>query len=98
MSEKPFSNREIKSMFTRINEILKGHGDTHDEILAQVKITNGKVMKNTAWRWYTAGGLAVITTILLPLIFWSVSTISSMDSNVHNAVQEALTAYDINYE
>lgn len=45
MSEKPFSNREIKLMLGEIKNTLIEHAETHHEILEQVKYTNGKVRK-----------------------------------------------------
>ena len=99
--EEPFTNREIKGFFDNIKELLVGHATVHSEILSQVKLTNGKVILNTAYRNYLTGAVGVILVILVPVLFWAVSTIVEVQANTANldilvsqAVQDALTVYE----
>jgi hypothetical protein len=40
-----------------------------DEILTQVKITNGRVTSLETWRSYILGGMAVMSTVVIPTAF-----------------------------
>lgn len=63
MTEKPFSNRELTSMFQNIEEKLDSHAETHAKILEQVMFTNGKVRK--LYVYVTIAGTAAGTAILV---------------------------------
>lgn len=63
MSEqKPYENREIDQMFTEVHAKL-------DAILMQTQKTNGRVGSLENWKWFITGGLAIITVIILPVVF-----------------------------
>lgn len=68
------------------------------EIKRQVIYTNGRVMGNTAWRWYTAGGLAIVAILVVPVLFWAVYELVNIDDRIQSSVHSALQAYDIIYE
>lgn len=54
------------------------------------------------WRWYTAGGLAVVIAVLLPILAWSLSQITSLDQKVEKSVSagvaKAISQYEVRIE
>lgn len=67
-TEKPYSNREIDAMQRTIHEKL-------DEILVQVKKTNGRVGRLENWRAYTTGAIAVILLVVIPILGWALAKV-----------------------
>ena len=53
-------------------------------IEAQTVKTNGSVRSLQAWRGYIMGGLAVITVVILPLIFLVIKNVISIQTNTQN--------------
>jgi hypothetical protein len=72
MTDKPYSNREIKLMFDDIKKDVKEIKDVHlKELIAQTTKTNGRVKELEKFRWFLAGGMAIITAIVIPVfIAW----------------------------
>lgn len=69
MSDKPFTNREIKLMFeAQAERISEVHSDVK-ATLVQAKLTNGRVGNLENRESFTKGGLAVLTVLVLPLLF-----------------------------
>lgn len=62
MEEVPYQNREIREMFEDVQDSLT-------RIEKQTTQTNGRVSKLENWRWFVAGGLTIITVVLLPVVF-----------------------------
>lgn len=90
MTDTPFTNRELTTMFDSITKKLDEHGDVHSQILEQVKTTNGKVAEIQRWRermygamW--AGGL-LFSLVIFPLIGWAIFEINSLDEKIANAL------------
>jgi len=50
-----------------VQEKLDDIGKDVGEILEQVRTTNGRVSALENWRWALAGGLTVITIVVVPL-------------------------------
>lgn len=50
------------------NEKLDRIHDKIDMIHEQVKCTNGRVRALESWRWGLAGGLAVLTVLVIPVL------------------------------
>lgn len=63
MQEEQFSNREIREMFKDIQLNLT-------RIENQTLRTNGRVSSLEVWKGYTAGAVAVIILIGLPILGW----------------------------
>jgi len=72
MSE-PFSNREIIRMHKELSDQLTTMAETASkeraQIWEQVKSTNSRVTKLEQWKWMITGAVAVLTTLVLPILF-----------------------------
>jgi hypothetical protein len=44
-----------------------------DEILHQVRATNGRVSKLENWRWFISGGITILTALVLPILLGLIS-------------------------
>lgn len=66
MSEKPYTNREINEKWENIANALS-------RIEIQTTTTNGKVAELQKWRYIITGGLAVLTSVFLPIAFMVIS-------------------------
>lgn len=55
-------------MRTEEETYRQGIVTTLGEILEQTKKTNGRVRALEVWRGYIVGGLAVVTTLLIPVL------------------------------
>lgn len=65
--------RSLHSEFLHLiedqNKVLAEIKEDGKETKAQAKLTNGRVGALENWRWFISGGLAIITIIILPLLF-----------------------------
>ena len=68
-----YTNRELESFFTELHEKIDKNASDQKErdtrIEAQVKTTNGRVKSLELWRAFLAGGLLILTILVLPLLF-----------------------------
>lgn len=91
-ADSPYSNREIQEKWNDIASTLQ-------EIKTQTKLTNGRVTSLEKWQYTVIGGVAVLTLIVVPLLGWALYILSNIQSQVttaaHQAVDDALSAYDI---
>jgi hypothetical protein len=53
----------------RLNELQEQIEEGFRGVHERQDITNGKVQKNTEWRIYITGAMAVLMTFVVPLIF-----------------------------
>ena len=88
MPEAPFQNREIKEMFS---DLQKGQ----DRIENQVIRTNGRVTALERWKYVGMGATSVLTIIVVPILAWALYVLVNIQGQVHSAVDQALSAYDI---
>jgi hypothetical protein len=64
---------KIKGLAVLIEEKFKTNDEAHERIEGQTRKTNGRVSSLESWRAYITGAIAVITVIILPLVFMVVS-------------------------
>jgi len=71
MSEKDIATiiERIEGLKELLHEKFGDNKREHDEIIAHQKETNGNVGRNTNWRFYMTGAIAVLTALVLPMIF-----------------------------
>jgi hypothetical protein len=91
--EANFSNREIKAMFGRIEEMLRSHDDVHNAILSQTTTTNGKVADIQKWRERMSGGI-IVCAFVIPTFFGVIGWMAYQITNFDKQVQEALSVYE----
>lgn len=88
MPEADYTNREIQAMFSEVR-------DTLNRIEVQTVKTNGRVTANERWRYIAMGWLGAISLFLVPILGWALFKLVNLDSTIHQAVDDALSAYDI---
>lgn len=102
MPESDFTNREINAMFAGVMNKLDDHSVVHDKILSAVNTTNGKVADIQRWREQVNGGAKVaaffMAMIVMPILGWSIFVLSQRENKIHDSIDEALSAYEIQYE
>lgn len=91
MPEQDFSNREITSMFHEVKDIVT-------RVETQTTRTNGRVDGLEKWQDRVIGGMAVLTLVVVPMLGWALYTIVTIKDIVHESVDEALSAYEIENE
>lgn len=75
-----YTNRELddklKNLEGNLRELRDDENEKYNdtkvklgEILAQTKMTNGRVSALERFQWILVGGLSVVTTIIIPLLF-----------------------------
>lgn len=85
----PYTNREIREKWHDIGNDLQ-------KILTQTTATNGRVGKLENWKYFITGGMAVIVIIVVPLLGWALYVLVNIQGQVHSAVKDALSVYNIN--
>lgn len=91
MPEIDYTNREIQAMFGEVRETL-------NRIEVQTVKTNGRVTANERWRYIAMGWIGAISVLILPVLGWALYTLININSTVHTAVDDALSAYNITNE
>lgn len=97
MEEKdtPYSNREIREKWHDIANDLQS-------ILTQTTKTNGSVADLNRWRERMNGGAVVagifMTVIVVPILGYALYTLVNLPNTIHEAVDQALQAYNITTE
>lgn len=84
----PYSNREIREKWHDITNSLS-------RIELQTSLTNGRVDKLERWRAFLAGCMTVITAFVVPVLGWALYVLVNINQDVHQAVDDALAAYEI---
>lgn len=60
-NEAPYSNRELREVFSDIKGNL-------NEIKLQTQLTNGRVGQLENWKWFITGGLAILGLTIVPVL------------------------------
>lgn len=88
----PYTNRELRE---------KWHDITNDiqDILLQTTKTNGTVADLNRWRERINGGAMVagvfMTIVVMPILVYAIITLVNMPTTINDAVDKALSVYDI---
>lgn len=88
MEEEPYQNREIDNMFNEIR-------DTLGRVEEQTKRTNGRVTSLERWKYSLGGAMAVLTALVVPILGWALYTLVTINTVVHQAVDDAISAYHL---
>lgn len=88
MTEEPFKNREIVEMFGEVKTGLS-------KIEVQTTMHNGRMSKMEKWQAYMTGAFSVLTIVVVPLLSWALWVLANIQGQVHGAVDQALSAYNI---
>lgn len=73
MADKPFTNREIKTMFQgQADQIKEVHADVKS-VLEQATKTNGRVGKLENWQSFMRGGLAILALMVVPVLIYLIT-------------------------
>lgn len=59
--QEQLNKNDIKHLTDKVDKGFKG---VHERL----DILNGRVIRNTNWRYYITGGLAVLTTIVISIL------------------------------
>ena len=54
----------------RLDTLIKQNKEDHNKIICHQEITNGKVMRNTKWRYSFISAGIVVTGAVIPLILY----------------------------
>ncbi len=95
MEELPYSKRELDQKFLFIEEKMDDLLDMSGRIENQTTKHNGRMTSMEAWRNFITGGMSVLVMIVLPLLAWALWVLVNIQGQVHQAVDDALSAYDI---
>ena len=73
MTDRDYSKREIDIQFEalkqHLNDVIKPVCEKTDRILEQTTKTNGRVSALERWRSYLAGAIAILSSIVLPVVW-----------------------------
>lgn len=86
--EQPYSKREVDNFHGDIRKDLK-------DIKTQTTLHNGRMSTMEKWQAYMTGGMTVLTLIVVPILGWALWVLINIQGQVHNAVDDALSAYNI---
>lgn len=88
------------TLMQRMDDFEKNTSGSLERIETQTKKTNGSVAEINRWRERANGaGLAsgiFMTLVVLPILGWALYVLSTVNGQVHQAVDQALSAYSIN--
>ena len=87
----------MEKHYTRseIDLIHESMDDKLDKILVQTTAHNGRMSKLERWQAYMSGGMTVLVIIVVPILAWALWVLVNIQGQVHNAVDDALSAYNI---
>lgn len=94
MPEAPYSNREIKAMIQVFDAKLDSYKAIQNDILAQVKYTNGRVRWNEKMIYMALGALAIIAPVLAWYMADYLHFKENYQSNLSTSIQSALDGYE----
>ena len=73
----------------RLDTLIKQNKDDHNEIICHQEITNGKVMRNTKWRYSFISAGIVVTGAVIPLILYISANLQKQVDEIEHKIEVA---------
>ncbi len=88
MENEQYMKREIDEKFGDIKDSLA-------RIELQTTKHNGRLTSVEKTQYLAMGGVGVLAIIVIPILGWALIVLVNIDNTVHNSVDQALSAYNI---
>lgn len=110
MADKPYQKREVDQLMETMKKDLvefRRDVETRDTIQrAEIQsgfgavthrqdVANGRTSRLEKWQYTMMGGLSVLTIVVVPILAWALYILVNINTQVHLAVDQALSAYNI---
>lgn len=93
--DKPMGNAELRLTLASIeSEIVETKGIAI-ETRVQTTKTNGRVTSLEKSKYVTMGAVGVLSAVVVPILGWALWVLANIQSQVHTAVDAALSSYNI---
>jgi len=73
----------------RLDTLIKQNKEDHNEIICHQEITNGKVMRNTKWRYSFISAGIVVTGAVIPLILYISANLQEQVNEIEKQIEVA---------
>ncbi len=73
----------------RLDTLIKQNKDDHSEIICHQEITNGKVIRNTKWRYSFISAGIVVTGAVIPLILYISANLQKQVDEIEHKIEVA---------
>ena len=73
----------------RLDTLIKQNKKDHSEIICHQEITNGKVMRNTKWRYSFISAGIVVTGAVIPLIIYISANLQKQVDEIEHKIEVA---------
>lgn len=90
-----YSKREIDSKFDAVHHRFDDVKSDLSSILTQTTKTNGRVNALENWRWFLVGGMAIVSSFVIPLILYIWSESKTFDDKIVESIEKVLPTYEI---
>jgi len=99
MPDQPYSKREIDGFQHDVRESLQrievDMNNGFKEVHKKQDLTNGNVTRLQLWRSFISGAVSILAIIIVPMLGWALWVLVNIQGQVGNAVDDALSAYQI---
>ena len=73
----------------RLDTLIKQNKEDHNEIICHQEITNGKVIRNTKWRYSFISAGIVVTGAVIPLIIYISANLQKQVDEIEHKIEVA---------
>jgi len=73
----------------RLDTLIKQNKKDHSEIICHQEITNGKVMRNTKWRYSFISAGIIVTGAVIPLIIYISANLQNQVNEIEHKIEVA---------
>lgn len=99
MAEKPYDKREIDLLHNSIIEKMTEHNKVTVQKLTSIEKQttehNHRMTKIEKWQERMMGASVTFALIVMPILSWALWVLVNINEQVHSAVDDALSAYNI---